>query len=310
MRTLPLSAPAVEVLETIRRVRAATAHQLLAHLWTEAPMPRTARAGYLILAKLKARGLVHTLPLEPERGSVSREVLYLSEEDAATTAENRPRIQDLSERQLDALLQTTEVLLLRERQGWRVVPAGETAETFRQAALNAWRAGALTEEERALVALLEHRQELPARGRLFARGHGATLEARVVLPVWTSADAERVAAGLPLHRVRALDIELVACDPDLASDAMMVLQRAATQAGRPITVCQISPFRDRPNPALSRDPIPACEVGLLPTAHPAKPVLRQLGTDALTAGLPLFTRQPDAPPILSRAVRRPVLNGR
>ena len=304
-----LSLPAVRVLETIERVRAATVHTLLAHHWTEAPERRTARAGYLILAKLKAQGLVRSRRLEPERGAVSREVLYLWEEDRDGGAGERPRIHDLSERQLDALLQTAEVLLVRERQGWRVVASSETAVLFRQAALNAWHTGALTDAERAFVTLLEHRPELPVPGRLLVRGAGSSLEARVVLPVWTRADAERIAEGLPLHRVRALDIELVACDPALAADALGVLQEATNQAGRPITVWQVAPFRDRPNPALSPAPIPSCEVRLVPAARPATPVALPGRAAALTAGLPLFTGEPSSPPILSRAPQRLVMEG-
>lgn len=308
-RAMPLSGPATEVLETIRRVRAATAHQLLVHLWTEAPTPRTARAGYLILAKLRARGLVHALPLEPSRGAVSREVLHLPEEDGAATPDGRRRVPELSVRQLDALLQTTEVLLVRERQGWRVVSLDDTAAVFRQAALNAWRAGVLTEEDRALEALLRQRRELPVQARLLARGEGPTLEARVVLPVWTRDDAEGIAEGLPLHRVRALEIELVASDPELAACAVAMLQRAADRAGRPITVSRIAPYRDRPNPALSPDPIPAYEVQLSPAVGPVAPVAPRVPMEMLTAGLPLFGGELASPPTASRAGRRRVLSG-
>ena len=309
VRALLLSVPAIEALETIQRVRAATAHQLIAHLWTEAPMPRTARAGYLILAKLKARGILRTLPLEPERGAVSREVLHLPEEDGTATTGGRRRVPDLSGPQLDALLQTTEVLLVRERQGWHVVSLDETALAFRQAALNVWRAGAMTDEERALEALLRQRRELPVLGRLLARGEGSTLEARVVLAVWTRDDAERIAEGLPLHRVRTLEIELVTFDPELAARAVAVLQRAADGAGRPITVWRIAPYWDRPNPALSQDPIAAHEVRLSPALRPATPERPRHQPEALIADLPLFSGEPAPPPLPNRAARRPLLNG-
>jgi hypothetical protein len=214
------------------------------------------RYGFRVVQELIERGLIRSEPLDPDKGSISRQVLSATDagwEYIGKKPRKGRRPNDLIALR-DYRLQFAEMILEREATGWRLVKGKKRGfELLRRAALAEYRKKTLTDMERLFQRRVREAASVPMR--VSALEHPASGAVRLILAVRRWSSYKKEIQALPdLALFHTIVFEMVSADPVLEERARAYLKRWAAKRKINYEVVSVPHFRLREHPSAAAVP--------------------------------------------------------
>lgn len=243
------------VLKWVAYHRVVTVHQVVYRFFVYAG--RGPGYGFRIVQGLVQRGLLESSSLDTERGSVSRQILTVSEAGWAALCEAVPKdkkrvgVEGLREYRI----QFAEMMMVRELEGWSLISAGGVWKKLKDWSLEQYRGRTLTDTERATRTGLER---APAQEvGLNALWNRKTKQVRLLLPVRRGLSFTRLIERLPrlLAALGAIEFELIIGEVGQGENAREALTRWAERSKIEIAIFSVPNFRARVHPSEAKDEV-------------------------------------------------------
>lgn len=237
--TLPL-------LRWIALHRTATTHQVITVFWLLAG--RNTRHGYTVIRRLIARGLLSSEPVERAHGAASTHALRLTRAGwRALGIEPSARLLRADPALREYRLQSAEMMLVRDNEGWRQVRPERAWEAYRDWLVSPYRGRMLNDLERLEKRSIERlpTQTIP----LQVLRHRESREIRLLLPVRQGTSYSRLLASIPHVILRdRVAFEIVCAELSLLETAEAVIQRWARRRKVKAELHRVPHYRTRAHP--------------------------------------------------------------
>jgi len=228
--------------------RVVTTHQVIYRFFIFAGMGPG--YGFRLVQRLVKQGLLASRPLDRERGAVSRHVLSMTAAGwdaiglSTPVAKKHAAVQDIEEYRM----QLADVMLVRESQGWTLVPEHAVWARLREWGLAPYRGRALNEQDRLIIRRLENMQ--PIKLGLSLLHHRGTGEVRILLPLRRGRSFRRLIEKLPatLGLFPPPVFELVIAEPPLEDPCRDILRRWGEKLKVKPQIHALNHFRTRAHP--------------------------------------------------------------
>jgi hypothetical protein len=235
------------VLRYVAYYRLVTLHQVIYRFFVFDA--KSASYGFKLVRRLVREGWLGSVPLDSERGSISRQVLSITPL-GWLLLNARPPKQSRSETSRsvrDYRLQFAEMMLEREADGWRLAPSASAFGLLREWALAPYRGRLLNDDERVIRQRIERAPAVALPLNVLVRS--ITGDVRLILPIRSGRSFGRLLESLPpLNFFPPLEFEAVCSELELLSRAEEFVGRWSRDRGAQVRLHRVEHFRSRVHP--------------------------------------------------------------